>query len=148
MLLSPTISRDGETGRNVQGGSIQRPGADDLAQGVADAAAPGRSERCSSKRIAHIPGCIDAVTGEIELDDLAYPEVDDLLDSVGELVLENRSQIVNCAWPSGCLRTRVAPSIGTKRNSGSRGHAPCKARQCGGLPGLRTTVFLVSVGSD
>jgi hypothetical protein len=107
MLLSPTVSRDGETGRNVKGGPIQRPGADDLAQGVADAAAAGRSERCSSKRIAHIPGCIDAVTGEIELDDLAYPEVDDLLDSVGELVLENRSQ--NCKL---CLAERMPPHTG------------------------------------
>ena len=80
-----------------------RPGADDLAQGVADAAAAGRSERCSSKRIAHIPGCIDAVTGEIELDDLA----DDLLDGVGELVLENRSQ--NCKL---CLAERMPPHTG------------------------------------
>jgi hypothetical protein len=30
------------------------------------------------------------VTGGIEFDDLADPEVDDLLDDVGELVLRNR----------------------------------------------------------
>ena len=57
----------------------------------------GGSERCSSKRIAHIPGRIDAVTGGIEFDDLADPEVDDLLDDVGELVLENGGQVATRA---------------------------------------------------
>jgi hypothetical protein len=88
------------------------------------------------------------VRGEIELDDLADREVDDLLDDVRELVLKNRGQIVIVPAERMPAQTGIAPSIGTKQNSGIRGRAPCKAGECGGLPGLRTRVFLVSVGSD
>ena len=68
-------------------------GADDLAQ-VAASAVAGRVGTLLIEADRHIPGRIDAVTGEIEFDDLAHPEVDDLLDDVGELVLKNRGQIV------------------------------------------------------
>lgn len=42
----------------------------------------------------HIPGRIDHSTGEIEAANLAHPEVDDLLDDLGELVLHNGGQVV------------------------------------------------------
>jgi hypothetical protein len=37
---------------------------------------------------------MDAATGRIELGDLAHPEVDDLLDDLGELVLKMGGQVV------------------------------------------------------
>ena len=43
---------------------------------------------------SYVPARIDAMTGRIEYDDHADPEVDDLLDDVGELVLKNGGQIV------------------------------------------------------
>ena len=68
-------------------------GADDLAQ-IAASAVAGRVGTLLIEADRHIPGRIDAETGGIEFDDLADPEVDDLLDDVGELVLKNRGQIV------------------------------------------------------
>ena len=41
-----------------------------------------------------VPGRMDAATGRITLGDLAHPEVDDLLDDLGELVLKMGGQIV------------------------------------------------------
>ncbi len=37
---------------------------------------------------------LDPVTGEIELDDLADPQVDDILDDLSELVLAHGGQVV------------------------------------------------------
>jgi hypothetical protein len=68
-------------------------GADDLAQ-VAASAVAGRVGTLLIEADRHIPGRIDAVTVEIEFDDLAHPEADDLLDDMGELVPKNRGQIV------------------------------------------------------
>ena len=33
-----------------------------------------------------IPGWLDGATGRVEVDDLSHPQVDDLLDDLGELV--------------------------------------------------------------
>ena len=41
-----------------------------------------------------IPGRIDPATGVIEFDQMANPEVDDLLDDIGELVLSQGGQVV------------------------------------------------------
>ena len=68
-------------------------GADDLAQ-IAASAVAGRVGTLLIEADRHIPGRIDVGTGRIEFDDLADPEVDDVLDDVGELVLKNRGQIV------------------------------------------------------
>ena len=68
-------------------------GADDLAQ-IAASAIAGRVGTLLIEADRHIPGRIDVETGRIEFDDLADPEVDDVLDDVGELVLKNRGQIV------------------------------------------------------
>jgi hypothetical protein len=95
------------------------------------------SERCSSKWIAISPAALTPVRGEIELDDLADREVDDLLDDVRELVLKNRGQIVIVPAERMPAQTGIAPSIGTKQNSGIRGRALAKAGRRGGLPSLR-----------
>jgi hypothetical protein len=68
-------------------------GADDLAQ-VAEAAASGRVATLLIEAERQIPGRIDAATGGIERGDLAHPEVDDLLDELGELVLKQGGQVV------------------------------------------------------
>lgn len=41
-----------------------------------------------------VPGRIDPETGVIEFDDLADPQIDDLLDDIGELVLSHGGQVV------------------------------------------------------
>ena len=44
--------------------------------------------------VRKIPGRIDSATGEIEFGDLSHPEVDDVLDDLGELALKKGGQIV------------------------------------------------------
>jgi hypothetical protein len=41
-----------------------------------------------------IPGRVNAETGEIESDDLAHPEVDDVLDDLGMLALKMGGRVV------------------------------------------------------
>jgi hypothetical protein len=62
-------------------------GMDDLAQ-VAQAAANGRVATLLIEADRQIPGRIEADTGRIHPVDLQHPEVDDLLDDLGELVLQ------------------------------------------------------------
>lgn len=70
----------------------------DLATGdVALAARNAVAGRVSTLLIdadKHVPGRIDPITGAIEFDDLANPEVEDMLDDVGELVLKYGGQVV------------------------------------------------------
>lgn len=68
-------------------------GADELAQ-VAEAAMAGRVATLLIEAERQVPGRMDAATGRITLDDLAHPEVDDLLDNLGELVLKMGGQMV------------------------------------------------------
>lgn len=68
-------------------------GSDDVSD-VARSAAAGRVATLLVEADRHVPGRIDPASGAIEFDDLADPEVDDLLDDIGELVLKNGGQIV------------------------------------------------------
>lgn len=68
-------------------------GESDLSQ-VMRAATGGRVATLLIEADRHIPGRVDALTGAIEFDDLAHPEVDDLLDDLAELVLKNGGQTV------------------------------------------------------
>ncbi|TVR64882.1 MAG: hypothetical protein EA420_04300 [Candidatus Competibacteraceae bacterium] len=68
-------------------------GSDDLAQ-VAEAAVAGRVATLLVEAERQVPGRIDAATGEIEFADLADPEVDDLLDDLGEWILKMGGHIV------------------------------------------------------
>ena len=79
-------------------------GADDLAQ-VAEAAAAWRVATLLIDADRHVPGRMDPGTGRIEFDDLAHPEVDDLLDDLGELVLKRGGQVV--AVPTERMPTRT-----------------------------------------
>ena len=60
-------------------------GSDDLAQ-VALAAAAGRVSTLLIEADRRIAGRLDGSTGRVEVVDLSHPQVDDLLDDLGELV--------------------------------------------------------------
>jgi hypothetical protein len=68
-------------------------GQEDVKQ-VAEAAALGRIATLLIEADRQIPGRIDGATGEVEFEDLNHPEVDDLLDDLGELVLTNGGRVV------------------------------------------------------
>ncbi len=68
-------------------------GDDDLAQ-VARAAVGGRVATVLIEADREIPGRMDAATGEIEPGDLVHPEVDDVLDDLGMLVVKMGGQVV------------------------------------------------------
>jgi hypothetical protein len=85
----------------------QELGDDDLAR-VARGAVAGRVATLLIEADRHVAGRIDSVTGTIEFDDLADPEVDDLLDDLGELVLKNGGQIVIVPAERMPTRTGVA----------------------------------------
>ena len=60
-------------------------GSDDLAQ-VAQAADAGRVATLLIEADRQIAGRLDSSTGRVEVADLSHPQVDDLLDDLGELV--------------------------------------------------------------
>jgi len=68
-------------------------GSDDLAT-IAAGAVAGRVATLLIDADRCIPGRIDPATGGIKFDQLANPEVDDLIDELGELVLKNGGQVV------------------------------------------------------
>jgi hypothetical protein len=68
-------------------------GTDDLAQ-VAEAVIAGRVATLLIEADRQVPGRMDATTGRITFDNMARPEVDDLLDDLGELALKMGGQIV------------------------------------------------------
>jgi hypothetical protein len=68
-------------------------GTDDLAQ-AADAAQAGRVATLLIEADRQVPGRIDATTGQMKFEELAHPEVDDLLDDLGELVLKMGGEVV------------------------------------------------------
>ena len=68
-------------------------GQEDLKQ-VAEAAASGRIATLLIEADRQISGQIDGATGEVEFKDLSHPEVDDLLDDLGELVLNTGGRVV------------------------------------------------------
>jgi len=82
-------------------------GDDDLAR-VARSAVAGRVTTLLVEADRHIGGRIDPVTGAIEFDDLADPEVDDLLDDLGELVMKSGGQIVVVPAERMPTRTGIA----------------------------------------
>jgi Bacterial archaeo-eukaryotic release factor family 3 len=68
-------------------------GQDDLVH-VARAIVAGRVASLLIDADREIPGRIDAATGDIELDDLAHPAVDDVLDDLAALALKLGAQVV------------------------------------------------------
>ncbi len=68
-------------------------GLDEL-QTIAEAAVAGRIATLLIEADREIPGRMDAATGKLQLTDLSHPEVDDLLDDLGEMVLSKGGQVV------------------------------------------------------
>jgi hypothetical protein len=68
-------------------------GDDDLAQ-VAKAVVTGRVATLLIEARREIPGRIDASNGDIELDNLEHPEVDDVLDDIGALAMKKGAEVV------------------------------------------------------
>lgn len=68
-------------------------GSDDLAD-TAGAAVAGRVAMLLIEADREIPGHIDAASGQVKFGDLAQPEVDDLLDDLGEWVLRKGGDVV------------------------------------------------------
>ena len=82
-------------------------GSDDLAQ-VAQAAAAGRVATLLIEADRQMAGRLDGATGRVEVADLSHPQVDDLLDDLGELV----GKMGGRSWsfrPSGCRGGRDWP---------------------------------------
>ncbi|MGH7571756.1 MAG: hypothetical protein ACREMK_07940 [Gemmatimonadota bacterium] len=82
-------------------------GADDLAD-VARMAVAGRVGSLLIDADRRIPGRIDRATGRIEFDELAHPEVDDLIDDLGEIVLQRGGEVVVVPTERMPTRTGVA----------------------------------------
>lgn len=68
-------------------------GHEELTQ-VAKAVSAGRVATLLIEADRHVPGQINAATGDIELDDLADPEVDDVLDDLATLALKTGGDVV------------------------------------------------------
>ena len=67
--------------------------ADDLAE-VARAAVGGRVATLLIEAHREIAGRVDASTGELELDDLSHPELDDVLDDLGAVTLKMGGEVI------------------------------------------------------
>ena len=68
-------------------------GSDDLAQ-VAEASASGRVKTLLIDGDRQIAGRLDGATGRVELANLSDPDVDDLLDDLGELVAKKGGTVL------------------------------------------------------
>ncbi|HXT55670.1 MAG TPA: hypothetical protein VN826_14335 [Candidatus Eisenbacteria bacterium] len=82
-------------------------GSDELAP-VAQAAVNGRIATLLVDADRRVAGRIDGASGQIEYGDLAHPEIDDLLDDLGELVVKKGGEIVIVPAERMPTRTGIA----------------------------------------
>jgi hypothetical protein len=75
---------------------------------VAEAAVAGRVAKLLIEAERHVAGRIDPASGRIEYGDLAHPEIDDLLDDLGELALNKGAQVVIVPAERMPTRTGIA----------------------------------------
>ncbi len=79
-------------------------GLDDVPK-IAEAAVAGRIATLLIEAGREIPGRVDAAAGKLQLTDLSHPEVDDVLDDLGELVLSKGGKVV--VVPSAQMPTKT-----------------------------------------
>lgn len=87
------LARLAELVEKFEGARTKGLGADELAQ-VCKATEAGRVATLLIEADREVPGRIDSATGQIEFDNLANPEVDDVLDDLGALVLKKGGHVV------------------------------------------------------
>lgn len=85
-------------------------GSDDLAQ-VAQAAAAGRVATLLIEADRLVAGRLDAATGGVEAADLGHPQVDDLLDDLGEMVVMRGGQVLVIPAEHMPVRTGLAATF-------------------------------------
>ena len=68
-------------------------GLEDVKQ-VAEAATAGRISTLLIEADRQVPGRVDGSTGQVDFKELSSPEVDDLLDDIGEFVLNTGGRVV------------------------------------------------------
>ena len=66
----------------------------DKIEEIAKAALAGRVETLFIDADKHIPGEVDHQTGEVKQDNMLDPEIDDLLDDLGEMVLKTQGHVL------------------------------------------------------
>ncbi len=79
-------------------------GADGL-RAIAEAAVAGRVETLLIEAERLFPGRIDATSGAITTANLAHPDVDDVIDDLGEIVLRKRGEVI--VVPAGRMPTNT-----------------------------------------
>jgi hypothetical protein len=82
-------------------------GSDDLAE-VAKSAAAGRVATLLIEADRQIAGRLDGSTGQVEVADLSDPQVDDLLDDLGELVVKMGGRVIVMPVELMSVRTGLA----------------------------------------
>lgn len=82
-------------------------GHDDLGE-VAACALAGRVATLLIEAGRVVPGRIDTATGDVVLDDLAHPSVDDVLDDLGELVARMGGEVIMVPGPEMPTTTGIA----------------------------------------
>lgn len=79
---------------DAYGAGAAKAQASDLLDDIAQAAAEGRVATLLLEADRLVPGQIDAATGKVSTGQLGDPQVDDLLDDLGELVLRKGGEVV------------------------------------------------------
>jgi hypothetical protein len=107
-LLEPQyLARLGDLVEQFAEATSKGLGSEDLGR-VAEAAVSGRVATLLVEAERHIPGKIDYASGRIAPGDLDHPEIDDLIDDLGELVLSKGGEVVVVAAERMPTRTGVA----------------------------------------
>lgn len=86
-------SRLAELSQEFEQARSKGHGSDDLAE-VAQAAAAGRVATLLIEADRQIAGRLDRATGQVAFADLSHPQVDDLLDDLGELVEKRGGRVL------------------------------------------------------
>lgn len=93
-LVEPTYqARTGALVEEFGNARAKGAGDSDLAQ-VARAVVAGRVATLLIEARREVPGRVDVETGAIQADDLAHPEVDDVLDDLAALALQRGGKVV------------------------------------------------------